>query len=72
MVDSLREGVALVVYRSLEEFENEHTFRAHQECECPVCGRFYIDHPYAREPHNLSFIGVPFLHRLCTGWLVKL
>lgn len=59
-------------YRSQEEFDLEWTYRAHHECECPVCGRFYIDHAYAREPHNLSFTGEPFLHRLCNGELVKL
>ena len=59
-------------WHSREKFENEHTFRAHHECLCPICGLIYIDHPYARESWNLSFTGEPFLHRLCSGWLVKL
>lgn len=59
-------------YRSREEFDNEQCYRAHHESLCPVCGRFYIAHPYATEAWNLSFTRQPFLHRLCNGELVKL
>lgn len=40
--------------------------RASGDCECPVCGDPYIDHPAVpAEPY-------PFLHVLCTGEQVKL
>ena len=59
-------------YRSREEFDLEHTIRTNHLMVCCHCGRLYLDHPRAREPWNLSFTGEPFLHRVCSGWLVKL
>ena len=61
----------LSVYRSRAEHDHEHTRRASGACLC-MCGLDYLRHPRASEPWNLSFTGEPFLHRLCSGELVKL
>lgn len=64
--------VPVPLYWDQEEFDLEMTDRASGECACVICGKLYWDHPYAREPWNLSFENTPFLRRLCTGHLVKL
>lgn len=38
--------------------------RASGECLCPICAKEYWRHP--------SVVGCLWLHRICTGWLVKL
>lgn len=54
------------------DYEDERTYRASGQCICGSCGLEYWRHPLAREPRHLSYDGEPFLHRLCSGDLVKL
>lgn len=58
-------------YQSQAMFDFECTYRASGDSIC-LCGQEYSKRPIAHEPHNLSFTGEGFLHRLCTGALVKL
>lgn len=50
----------------------EEFIRASGDCVCIKCKKDYYSHPLAREKHNLSYDGNPFLNRLCDGTLVKL
>ena len=45
-------------------------YRADQHCICDECGEEYWRHPYAEE--CLDDQGMPFLHVLCNGDIVKL
>lgn len=56
---------------SREDADHHLTVRASGDCLCRICGKDYYSHPYAPEPWNLSFTGKPFLHRICTGELIK-
>lgn len=45
-------------------------YRASGDVVCRQCGQEYRKHPDAKE--YLSFMGTPYLRRLCNGDLVKL
>lgn len=57
---------------------SEEVFRASQDAVCETCGKTYREHPMATEPENLTIVGSwdgkarPYMHRICSGRLVKL
>lgn len=48
----------------------ERVRRASGDCVCERCGLKYWRHPF--EESIIGWMGLPFLHRLCDGSLVKL
>lgn len=45
------------------------THRASGDVNCKICGKRFKDHPMSPEP---TYDGVPFLHKGCDGYLLKL
>lgn len=59
-------------YRSQEHFDLVNLYRTSHTLICGLCGKTYLEHPLATELWLLGWNQEPFLHRLCSGELVKL
>ena len=70
ITDPILEGLISQMDPGWEEFVCKAQMRAAGACLCPVCGVDYLNHPMEEE--FLSYQDLPFLHRLCSGEMVKL
>jgi len=69
-LEHLRKRGKLKIVDLSDEEIARRMYRASGLCECVGCGKEYYSHPYVE--NCLDDTGLPFLHVLCDGDIIKL